>query len=550
MKKGIIFFGIFLLVLQGVYSVNICDVDVGEWSEWGEWGDCVNGNQTRSRTELNSGCIEEEFQECVPGSCVNECFEDGKILGVCKGNVASRIVCGDNDGDGCLEWSNKITEECGIGMFCQRAECVGELCQDECSFEEQQKTCLGEKISGIKICGNYDDDVCYEWGDQNIIECLEGEICRAGNCGSEFGNWVCKEWGDCVDKTQTRECVDVEGLSSSTTESRECISGVELNYYPEELNLIVAKDYEIDFRVDSNVKNFEINWFLNSELKEKDESFSFVFEEDSELKAEINVEGKVQELIWKIKINEEAKENCVPKWRCDWSDCSDEEDFSFSYNCFDVNSCGVNVGKLIKKNCECYSNWECGDWSKCNAKYDFSNFLEDETSVKGYFEKVCVDLSGCKSEKIQRKVCSVPILINANKTSWCDSDFVEIFDSENGNLVSRIKKTEISSDLNRVDISFLGDSEKGYCDYCFDGLQNYDELGVDCGGLSCPECEEFIEEEFVDWLPKFVFWWWIFLGVLVLGFLFIERENIFSSVGIMKEWEDSLEKKINGVFKN
>ncbi|MEM4245234.1 MAG: hypothetical protein QXR60_03455, partial [Candidatus Nanoarchaeia archaeon] len=37
-------------------------------------------------------------------------------------------------------------------------------------------------------------------------------------------------------------------------------------------------------------------------------------------------------------------------------------------------------------------------------------------------------------------------------------------------------------------IKFGAQQEQTYCPWCYDGIKDYDELGIDCGGPSCPSC--------------------------------------------------------------
>jgi hypothetical protein len=49
-------------------------------------------------------------------------------------------------------------------------------CNDECSTKGQKK-CAG---NGYQVCGNFDDDVCLEWG--SITSCPVNTICQNGDC--------------------------------------------------------------------------------------------------------------------------------------------------------------------------------------------------------------------------------------------------------------------------------------------------------------------------------------------------------------------------------
>jgi hypothetical protein len=119
----------------------------------------------------------------------------------------------------------------------------------------------------------------------------------------------------------------------------------------------------------------------------------------------------------------------------------------------------------------------------------------------------------------------VSVPIDAKTTEWCQETYVEVYEKDTNKLVSRVKESEIQfTDLSRVDISFISGEFTGYCDYCYDGIKNYDEERVDCGGPNCPSCID--EEPFFDW----AFWVMVFLWGSLFMFtgtrVWMERENI------------------------
>ena len=69
------------------------------------------------------------------------------------------------------------------------------------------------------------------------------------------------------------------------------------------------------------------------------------------------------------------------------------------------------------------------------------------------------------------------------KKKWCNKDYIELLDKD-GKVVARIEQGK--SGLSYVNV-FINVNGKGYCYYCHDGVKNYDEEGVDCGG-SCDSC--------------------------------------------------------------
>ena len=141
-----------------VNAVKECgNHDADDCLEWGTPVPCGNGE-----TCSNGTCG-------AAGSCDDEC----NVLNAkqCSGNGTQK--CGDFDEDTCLEWGSVVS--CGEGQTCSGGNCaVG--CEDECTTVNAKK-CAG---NGVQLCGNFDGDVCLEWGDP--APCAQGETCSGGNC--------------------------------------------------------------------------------------------------------------------------------------------------------------------------------------------------------------------------------------------------------------------------------------------------------------------------------------------------------------------------------
>jgi hypothetical protein len=377
----------------------------------------------------------------------------------------------------------------------------GGTCTSTCSPSGSiDSTCVTNSTLRTRTCGNYDEDSCLEWGEEEYNNCPLGEICENANCTTAVcqEDWRCSAWSECVSGTQTRICLD--NNKCGTTKIK-----------PSEL---------------------------------------------------------------------QQCEICEENWQCEWTICEEGDVYSEPYDCVDLNSCGTVSNEPSKVNCSdrpeeiCYDesgqkihpNWQCAKWQTCEAKYDLSDVLLDTSFVEGYKKRACHDLTGCKNNKIEKKLCDLFVPIEARKTEWCNESYVEIYNKETNTLVSRINEKEIIGfkNLTRIDISFPITQFVGYCDYCFDGIQNYGETGVDCGGENCPECLR--KYGFFDWL----FWVILILWILFFILLFIywkrkeEKEKQIIKEGIIgkaekvmgilkpisKEEEKEKERKIAYWFKN
>ncbi|MBD3247340.1 hypothetical protein GF378_01840, partial [Candidatus Pacearchaeota archaeon] len=319
-------------------------------------------------------------------------------------------------------------------------------CSDKC--DEDEKECVDD--ASYRECGDYDADDCLEWSD--AIECAEGESCENGECvGACVEDWECIEWGECIDGTQNRTCIDLNDCGT---------------------------------------------------------------EEDKP-------------------VTEQACDVCIENWTCSWTSCEEGDEYSYAYDCVDLNNCGTELDKPDQISCEeeeeiekrkeredyegCEPVWECESWGECDASYDIEDLLEKDAKISGVQRRTCMDKTGCASNKIEKKPCSLSVPIEAETVEWCNETYVEINDKNTGKLVSRVKEERAKSSraeeilnietTDKIDIAFLTGEFTGYCDYCYNGVKDYDEEGVDCGGPNCPECIE--EQEFFDWLPWFVLLLWV-----------------------------------------
>lgn len=281
-------------------------------------------------------------------------------------------------------------------------------------------------------------------------------MCNNAQCGSCVENWQCSNWNQCETGTQTRNCIDLNNCGTSNN---------------------------------------------------------------------------------KPPISQTCT-SCTENWQCSWTECGKNDLVSTPYDCRDLNNCGTTSNKptegidcgekpeeytpLIPGQICSNLEWNCNEWNACNANYDVENVLKGDISTKGFQKRICKDLSNCAMDKIEKKSCSLSIPIKAEKVEWCNEKYVELFDINSNKLVSRIKESKISqvSNLSRIDISLIVSDFKGYCDSCYNGVKDYDETEIDCGG-SCQSCLE--KYTYFDW----VFWLVLFLIMIfsILNYKYYKSEN-------------------------
>ena len=129
---------------------------------------------------------------------------------------------------------------------------------------------------------------------------------------------------------------------------------------------------------------------------------------------------------------------------------------------------------------DCVINWQCEEWSECQAVYDLNNILGEEVILNGEQTRNCEDINNCLEKAIEIKECNPKVSVNIKKVEKCDKEYLEIYDLQEV-LISRLELIE-----GRLNIQFPLDKYE-YFPYCYNAMQDCDETGVDCGG-SCSSC--------------------------------------------------------------
>ena len=217
--------------------------------------------------------------------------------------------------------------------------------------------------------------------------------------------------------------------------------------------------------------------------------------------------------------------DCFPKYECgEWGAC--EEDLS-TRTCVDSKCKAEDI--IERKFCggaECEPKIECEEWGGCNYFDKTNDILEEELRFEGSKQRICSDKNQCVNSFVETEGCSLSVPVKVKITEWCGEELVEILDSK-GNPVGRVRETEVTKRYSRVDISFIRENTQDYCGYCFDREKNHDEIDIDCGGPSCPECIPIIE--FFDWVRIAAILSWGIFGLLMFGgFIIMSKSENFS----------------------
>ncbi|MGC9309790.1 MAG: right-handed parallel beta-helix repeat-containing protein, partial [Candidatus Nanoarchaeia archaeon] len=195
---------------------------------------------------------------------------------------------------------------------------------------------------------------------------------------------------------------------------------------------------------------------------------------------------------------ERSCEICEPNWQCNWSACQDGKTYP---TCIDVNNCNTTLDKPTAENCSvsggggggegCQPDVVCSNWTSCQVSYTFESLRDGK--LTGQQTRVCRDKQGCVRTKEETRSCSVDIDVQVQEDEWCGEDVIEIYSDK---LIARIKdKRDLKGG---VDINLIAGNQT-YCDYCYNGILDGDEEGIDCGG-SCQICRD--ESYRISWYDR------------------------------------------------
>ena len=137
---------------------------------------------------------------------------------------------------------------------------------------------------------------------------------------------------------------------------------------------------------------------------------------------------------------------------------------------------------LIDVDEDCNYDFACGEWSECNAQYNVGDLISNSV-ISGIRTRLCIDNANCASNFFENQNCVLKEEVTAENKVWCGNRYTEIKNSR-GQVIARLKPVGGSF----IDVNLEAEG-RGYCAYCFDKIQDYDETGTDCGG-SCVSCSE------------------------------------------------------------
>ncbi|MCX8159245.1 MAG: Ig-like domain-containing protein, partial [Candidatus Pacearchaeota archaeon] len=310
-----------------------------------------------------------------------------------------------------------------------------------------------------------------------VLSVVSKEEPGPGPPGCSDISWNCGEWGGCVNNKQERTCVS--NCNRERKEEKTCC--VDTTWTCSEWTKCIAWKQERDCLSNCN----------NARHEEKDCE-------------------------------------CVPNWNCSsWSKC---ENGIMTRDCDDLNNCNSIKDKPITRaDCRgkedegvCEPNFVCGEWMECEYAKEPSEVLRGMVKYTGERKRICKDIQHCANDYVEKENCLSKYEVVVEGGTRCGERKLFGLGRENNTIF------EINAETwkaNRLDVIFM-QKYALYCDWCYNGIRDYDEEGIDCGG-SCKDCpvEKVAIKSIISLFKMPIYIWWIIVAVL-LTFIIIERPRI------------------------
>jgi hypothetical protein len=365
----------------------------------------------------------------------------------------------------------------GIRYYTINSSVVAAFCGDgTCNAGETCNDCQAD----CGVCGGGDPDP-----DPDPEPEPEPEPC--------VEDWTCGNWSVCVDSSQTRTCTDNNACGTEDDK-------------PDESQSCVVPSCDVDGDCDDGN----------------------VCTDDSCIGGECSYSDNVDNCddgLW-CTINDQcglgtcsgANRVCGEGETCD--DDLDECVVGAPPEEDPVEGQTITIGTA-----DCSSNWGCGDWSECSGEYTSDDLIYGREII-GTQGSLCKDFNGCQSNFFQERKCTFKVPVIVETKMWCNKEYTEVRNLS-GSVLARLKTINNGADRLDVNLNLVGE---GFCEYCYDDIQNYDEEGVDCGG-SCMPCgikKELPESAIRISVLKYWIFFTLFLTMLV-GTLYYTVFNIIDA---------------------
>jgi hypothetical protein len=234
---------------------------------------------------------------------------------------------------------------------------------------------------------------------------------------------------------------------------------------------------------------------------------------------------------------------CTPDYQCgDWSLCNDSMQLRV---CRDV-ACGqqdiIERQLCTSEGGKCIPRLTCNEWTPCGYLQKTTDLFLNKISFSGIQTRECLDINSCVDNFTDERACSDSYNVNFVKITQCGETFMVALDINSNKPVSKISIDALRQ--RELNIAFI-QGNFTYCPYCYNGLKDHDETGVDCGG-SCKPCKDenisFVYFVTIAWAASFVL-------LFILLFLLIGDKSYRLRFEFFRAYAALEEKNIEGAIK-
>jgi hypothetical protein len=211
---------------------------------------------------------------------------------------------------------------------------------------------------------------------------------------------------------------------------------------------------------------------------------------------------------------------CPTGYSVSETDCVDEGTGG-SAGCTDGEKTSCSKKGVCKPSYQTCTN---GVWGPCEGPEPETEVCDGkDNDCDGETDEMCMCVPGDK------RVCGPD-----TETGACRFGVSECVDGAWGECKGDVNPTVETCD--NIDNDCDGETDEG-CDHCINGLKDYDETGVDCGGEDCKSC------------PDFPWWVLIVVGAVIIALLLVFLK-VPKGDSREKRWEDIRKKYASPEPKN
>jgi len=141
--------------------------------------------------------------------------------------------------------------------------------------------------------------------------------------------------------------------------------------------------------------------------------------------------------------------------------------------------------QVVSTSLSCTPQIVCGEWSQCSYTGKTEDVINGRIDFTGIRERSCKDVNNCIEGFVEETTCKESFQLEFTKITECDEEYLLARNPITKSIIAKINLD--SWDERNLDIIFT-QSQTRYCSSCYNGLEDNNEEGLDCGG-DCKPCQ-------------------------------------------------------------